>query len=174
MPVRTPNNPIPPAILMAQFKIILPGYPTANTQLAVASSSGTGVENIYIRDRYGLMSTGSYPAVNLRMGAQTRSRISRTTFAATVDVWVEYFDKWDQTTTTLEQISRNIGDDLERMAANLETNETLTNGGFAYTVALPVMVMSDDHPFMESLGAEEIPFRTLKVTCHVLPYDALS
>jgi len=175
MPVtlRSPNLQVPPAVLLAQVKAILPGYPTPNTALAAASVSQTGAELIYVRDKFALMN-GAFPAVNLRMGRQHRGRSSARTWAGTALVVVEYYNDWTQNASlTKDAISIAIGDDLERMAANLESNETLTNNGTAYAVSImPPMSMSDDVPYEDtSMQGIHLLFRTLSVTFNLLDYD---
>lgn len=178
MPVtlRTPNNPIAEPTLLAALKPILRGYPTPNTNLAAISPSQTGDEYIYINDvsAFALDST-PFPGVLLAVGPQRYGRNSRATFAGTFTAVVRYFDRWEQTTRTYDQVWADITTDLLRMQSNVETNDSLSQGGAAYTMSLPDLSLS---PYQGQVFDEPVPgmkliHRDLTLNFNILPYDAL-
>ena len=171
MPLRTPNDPAVPAVLLRQLALIIPGSPSANTQLAASSQSGNGSELVFVRDKGGMIAQNKFPAVNLSVSSSRRGRTSRNSYAGETLVVIEYYDRWDQNPASMDAISIGIGDDLERIKANLEDNDTLTTGGVSYGVTMPDMVISGDKPYMDTtFPGITLLFRTLHVPVTVLDY----
>ena len=176
MPLRSPNILGDDLTLIQAMRVVLVGYPTPNTQLAAGSADGTGLSatdnRVYIRDKAAL-AAGSFPAVNLRAGTQHRRRNSRSTYTGTITLIADYYDRWTTTPETQAQVRANIALDLERMAANLESNDTLTLGASLYVVTLEDLSLSDDNGIFDDqlLQGERAIYRSLTAIYCVLPYD---
>ena len=175
MPVilRQPNTPTPGTLILQKLAVILPGYPVPNTRLAATSVSQTGLEQIYVQSPYAL-SQGSFPAVLLMSGAQHYSRNSNVTYDGTLEAIAHYYDRWDRQQIPIEQVWANIDADLLRMQSNIESNESLAQGGVAYAVSIPHIALS---PFEADLDEKTVPglvlcVRTLSAHINILPYDA--
>lgn len=170
---RTPNNPSAGNVLLDAVRQVALGYPTINTNLAINSPSGTGLDVTYLQDKYSL-SIGAFPAANFRYGRQTRQRNSRSSYLSTTAVVLDLYDRWSNDSTLQTAIRKHLYDDLERMAANLESNDSLTIGGSVYAISLAGLEMGDDSGIFDNdlLQAETAICVTLTATYNVLPYDA--
>src|SRR5258706_2135962 len=103
MALRTPNNPATDATVLGALKqVIVP-----NTQLAAGSASGTGLEQVYIQSKYA-MSLGSFPAVHLSSGKQLYQRDSLSEYIGTFEAILEYYDRWDTQTSTIDALRANL------------------------------------------------------------------
>lgn len=169
MPLRSSNNSNTDLVIMGVLKNILP----ANTQLAAGSTSGTGAEQVYIQSKYA-MSLGNFPALHLSAGIQTYSKNSLRTYDGTVTIIAEYYDRWDRQDNTIDAIRANIALDLERMKANVETNDSLEWGNQAYAISVPTIMLS---PYNGELDTQfpgfTLVYRTMTLVINILPYDAL-
>lgn len=169
---RTPNIPATARILLGAVRTVTLGYPTPNIALALNSASGTGLEQTYIQDKFSL-SQGVFPAVNYRMGPQSRKRNSRSTYVNIATVVAEYYNRWTLNPQLQTQIRAGIFDDLELMAANLESNDSLTIGTTSYVISMQDLSLSEDNGIFddELLQGERAIYSTLTAVFAVLPYD---
>lgn len=167
MPLRGSNNPNTDTVILGVLKNILP----ANTQLAAGSQSGTGVEQIYVQNKY-LMSLGNFPAIHLEAGGQHYRRNSRSTYMGGLEVIVEYYDRWDTQASTIDTIRANIALDLERAKSNVESNDSLAYGGQAYAISIPEVSLS---PYKGEIDTQfpgmTLVYRAMHLMINILPYD---
>ena len=158
------NNPTPDSVILAQMKVIIPGYPVQNTVLLPA--------NIFIQNTDALqLPTTSFPAMNLKSGRQRYKRIGEE-YDGTLETTATYYDRWDTQNATFDAIWKGICTDLERVAANLQSNDSLTNGGVAYTTSMLEMSFSD---YTKEVDTTTVPGltlvkRDLVCTWNVLPF----
>jgi hypothetical protein len=167
MLLRVSNNPNIDLRILNVLKQLLP----ANTQLAASSESGTGLEQIYIQNKY-IMSQGSFPAVHLSSGTQNYKKNSLRTYFGAMQAIIEYYDRWDEQPITIDAIRANIALDLERMKANIETNDSLSFGGAANAISIPDMTLSAyKGEFDTQFPGLTLVYRTLTLMINILPYD---
>lgn len=177
--LRTPNTPASDPILLAAVRTVMVGYPTPNTLLAQTSSDGTGLSatdnRVFIRDKWRLVAQDHWPAANLSMGGeQHRKRNSRSTYTADpIHVRIDWFNRWDQRPDTITDLFNEAAADVERIAANLESNETLTIGATSYAINIIEMIFPDDSEEIDekSLPGLQVVCRHLTVVYRALPYD---
>jgi len=164
---RLPNNPTTDVVVLGALRqVIVP-----NTNLALISASGTGLENVYIQNKYAI-SQGVFPAVHLYTGKQHYLRDSRSTYIGTMEAVVEYYDRWDSQPNTIDTVRAAIAADLERMKANVESNEQLTIGITSYTVGI-LKEMLSPYPgeFDRNFPGLHLVYRTFTITFNILPFD---
>lgn len=174
MPVtlRNPNNPTTDTKVLAALAQIVPGYPTPNTQLAIASASQTGAELVYVQTEFAMWQTALFPAVLLSSGPQGYTRKSWRSYDGVLQAFVDYYDVWEQTTRTFDQIRADIAADLERIKANVESNDSLTIGGAAMTVSAPKMSLSPyEGNFFRNEAGREFIYRRLAINFLLLDFD---
>ncbi len=170
MPLRTANNPLAEATLLAALKPIL----VPNTQLAAGSTSGTGLELIYVLQKYA-MSIGPFPAVLLSSGPQVVHLCSPRAYDGTHRVIVSYCDRWDLQTIPIDTIRQDIAQDLERMKANLE-NYLAQNRGFTVnSVVYPIEIIATDLSGYRKALEKDFPglslgCRELTIDFGIMPY----
>lgn len=167
MPLRTSNNPNTDTVIFTVLKNIL----ATNTQLATGSLSGTGLEQIYIQNKY-QMSLGAFPAIHIEAGPQHYHKNSLRTYMGGLETIIQYYDRWDQQPSSIDTIRANIALDLERVKANIESNDSLSYGGTAYAISVPDMALS---PYKGEIDTQfpglTLVFRELHLTINILPYD---
>lgn len=171
MPLRTPNNPNTDVVIMGVIKSVLP----ANTQLAATSLSGNGSELIFIQDKYA-MSLGmnaTYPiAVNIISGNQSYFRASQRTYSGILGIEINYYSRWDEQDNTIDLIWKGIATDLERMKANIESNDSLVYGGANYAISVPSIHLSSyEGEYDRTFPGLTLVYRTMSLTVNALPYD---
>lgn len=143
MPVtlRGINNPAADYALLPALAKILRGYPTPNTNLAAQDSvNGTGDASIYINNHEAMLAPGAlFPAVHLSLGKPMRSVVQslRSRVIPSIPILIEYYDTWTETTRIFDAIWTAIGEDLYRMLANVEDNQTIAIGGVTYADGMP-------------------------------------
>jgi hypothetical protein len=158
------NNPTTDLVIMTNMKVIIPGYPAQNAVLLPA--------NIFIQNSDALqLPTTSFPAMNLKSGKQQYKRIGEE-WAGTLETIGTYYDRWDTQSITFDVIWAGICADLERVAANLQSNDSLTNSGAFYTVSMAEMTFSD---YAKEVDNATVPGLTLvkrDLVCvwNVLPF----
>jgi len=171
MPLRASNNPNTDLTILTVLKAILP----TNTQLAAASTSGTGSELIYIQSKYSMSlgMTAAIPiAVNLSSGHQTYQRSSQRTYVGILDATVSYYSRWDDQDSTIDAIRANIALDLERMKSNAETNDSLEYNGTNYAISIPTISLSPyDAEYDRTFSGLTLVYRTMTLGINILPYD---
>lgn len=167
MPLRSSNNPRTDIVLLNALKPVLP----PNTLLAQLSTSGTGLERIYIQQKY-QMSLGDFPALLLTCGQQNYTYASYGR-QGTVTANVFYYDRWDQQNSTIDDILGNIATDLNRMQANVEENDSVIMSNTPMITGIPSIGLS---PYEGSIEASSITgislvFRLMTLQFTILPYD---
>lgn len=193
MPVtlRQANNPNVDNVILATLRSVMhlnlagqpctylasidPGNPNATPPLPAQ----TGLSLTYIQNKYqmALGMTLAVPyAVHLSSGKQSYSKdgCGLRTYDGQMMAIIEYCGRWDNQPSSIDTIRATIAADLERIKANLESNDSLQYGGAAYAISVPSMQLSDykgtlngDYPGLTLVE------RTLTVLVNVLPYDCL-
>lgn len=173
MPLRNPNNPNTPTVVMTVMKQVMlvdvvSGLP--NTQLGL-NQVRLGVSLVYIENKYA-MAQGAFPALHLCRGKQTyHSAGGPRGYAGGQEILIEYFDRWDQQPNTIDAINANNIADLDRIQANLETNNSLAFQGIAYAISIPDISPS---PYQGEIDTElgiHLVKHQMSVMVNVLPYD---
>src|SRR5947209_19102379 len=127
MPLRTLNNLFDVITIMNVLKNLLPVDPITlvpNTQIGLNQVT-LGKSLIYVQQAYA-MAQGPMPAILIESGPQHRRLIGRAYRDGDMHISVMYFDRWDQNPALIDTINANNSLDLERCAANIENNDTLT------------------------------------------------
>lgn len=177
MPItpRDPNNPNVAEVIMQAMKTIMLGYPTPNTNLGALSVAGgtssDGSDRVFIQRDY-LVGQGPWPCVVIKSMPQTFTRNSIRTFDGQAGFTVDYFDRWDQTSELIDDVRDRISLDIERLKANLESNESLAYSGNAYAVGIPKITLSGyDGELSSQFPGLSLVYRRMSVTMMLLPYD---
>lgn len=182
MPVilRSPNNSNTDVAILGTLRSVLnlDADGTPCTYLAQLSQSQTGLELVYVQSKYkmalGMTATVPY-AVHLSSGKQSYRKNSLRTYDGSFEALIEYCGRWDDQPTSIDAIRATIAADLERLKANLETNDSLSYGGQAYAISLPSMTLSDYKGELDTtFPGLTLVSRTLSVMVNVLPYACLS
>jgi hypothetical protein len=172
MPIRDPNNPNTSKVIMGILKNILP----ANTQLAATSISGTGIELVYVQQKYKMalnMIDGITIAVNMSSGNQERTHEAQRAYAGLTTIEVSYYSKWDTQVQDIDALWASMDDDLERMAANVESNDTTEYSGTNHTISLQKITFDPyEGTFDVSLPQITLIKRCMKLVYSILPYYA--
>lgn len=173
MPIilRGPNNPIVDTAILTAVKTVAVGYPTPNTQLAIVSASQTGAEQVYVQAEFTMFQNGVFPALLLSSGQQAYTRASQRNYDGTLQAYADYYDVWAETTRTLDQIRADVATDLERIKANIESNDSLTIGNTALTISAPRMSLSPYEGMFKTYGSVTYIWRRLAMSFLILPYD---
>jgi len=170
MPIRDPNNPNTSKIIMGILKNILP----VNTQLAATSTSGTGIEIVYVQQKYKMvlgMADGVTVAVNMSSGNQERTCEAYRAYAGVTIIEVGYYSKWDTQIQDIDALWASLDDDLERMAANVESNDATEYGGTNHTISLQKITFDPyEGQFDVSFPQITLIKRCMKLIYNVLPY----
>ena len=171
MPLRSPNNPLNEAVLLNA----LPSVLAPNTQLALGSASGIGIELFYVLNKYAL-SIGPFPAVLISSGVQEAHINSPRTYTGNHPVIVGYYDRWDRQTLPIDTIRLDIAQELERMKANLETYLRDNRGFTVNSVVYPIDVISmklsgyNTKPLEKEFPGLPVGCRELTIDFGILPY----
>jgi hypothetical protein len=183
MPVtlRTPNNPDTDVAILNVLKNVMHVNLALQpcTYLAQISTSQTGLELTYIQNKYqmalGMTATLPY-GVHLSSGKQGYSKegAGLRTYIGQLTCIIEYCARWDDQQSSIDSIRKTIAADLERIKANLESNDSMAYQGTAYSISIPSMQLGDykgtlnyDYPGLTLVE------RTLTMTANILPYDCL-
>jgi hypothetical protein len=162
MSFRTPNNPNTDIVILTAMANIMLGNPQ-NTVVSAGS--------VYIQSKWKMM-LGAFPAIHMNVGKTIFTRNSQRTYMAVYNVQIQYYDRWDQQPSTFDQIRSNIAVDLERIKANIESNDSLTYGTTAYAVSIPRFELSAYSTELDTrLPGASLVSRTLTAFVNVLPYD---
>lgn len=143
MPVtlRSVNSPAADYALLPSLALVLRGYPTPNTNLAAQDAvAGTGDAQMVWNDHAALLSPAmKFPAVHLSLAKPMRSVVQslRSRWIPDISILVEYYDTWTESTRTFDAVWTAIGEDLYRMCANVEDNQTLAIAGITYADGMP-------------------------------------
>lgn len=168
---RIPNNPVTSKILLGAVRNVIA---TGTALCNIPSGDPTGVAQIQVRSRYAV-AKGAFPAVNLTTGVQKFARTSSHMYAGMVVVNVGYYNRWlENDQQTMDQIIQDMEDDLERIRANLESNETLAMGAVEYAVSIPGFSVTADKGEQDlTFPSTPMLYRTLMATINILEYLAL-
>ena len=189
--LREPNNPTTDIVILNVLRNVmhftLEGYPstylasidpgdaTANPPLA----PHTGLSLTYVQNKYkmALGMTAALPyAIHLSSGKQGYSKqgAGLRTYIGSLVCIIEYCARWDENPASIDAIRRTIAADLERIRANIESNDSLQYNNAAFAVSVPSMTLS---PYEGSLNATFpgliLVERTLTVSVEILPYDCV-
>lgn len=169
---RTPNNPNTSQVIM----IILKNIISVNTYLAQISTSGTGVELVYAQQKYkmALGMTDAIPyAVNMSSGSQERVIEGERAYSGTTDIEVAYYSKWNNNISDIDAIWATMDDDLERIAANIESNDATDYGGTNHTLGLAKIAFDPYEGTLDVTFPQAVLIkRALKLTYNILPYGS--
>ncbi|MDE3097719.1 MAG: hypothetical protein KGK07_17165 [Chloroflexota bacterium] len=183
MPLRTPNNPTTDVVILTALAPVALGLwsaggvaGSANTQLAVASAAQggvtTGADRVYIQTEYQMIVANLFPCVLLSGAQQATVRQSWRAYDGQFVANVDYFDEWPASATTYDAKRAAIAADLERIKANIESNDSLTQNGQYYTISALRFTLSPYEGMLKSYDAITLVYRRLAVVFNVLPYDA--
>lgn len=167
MVLRFPNNPTTDVVAMQALKQVL----VPNTQLAAGSSDGTGLSQVYINALFPL-TLSSFPAVLLSSKDQAYVLRSRSTFGGLVDIIVAYYNRWDAQPQTLDSVYAGVSADLERIRANIESNDNaVVNGVVAIEAIRSIRVSPYYGEVDRSIPDVPLVVRTLTLRCVLPEYD---
>lgn len=171
MPLRSPNNPNTDLAVMNAFVPIALGYPSNNTQLATVGASPSGFGPIYVQREYDLF-RGLFPAALLSADSQDYSRAARAHWFGALTLHLDYYDRYDQRPDELDDIRAAIAADLERIKANIESNDALAQNNTAYTISSYRHSLSPYQGFMRDVNDMQLVYRRYTVSFNLLPYDS--
>ena len=168
MTVRASDNPSTPVAVLSALRTIA----LAGTRIAQVSTSGTGLERVYI-DKLPVLVAGAFPAIALTYGKQRYKRTSRSTWGGKFACSLTYYDRWDTQPRLLDEVYASITADVLRIYANIESNDRLAIGGVSYLQTLTLQLSAyygeiDIH----SAPGLSLLHRTITLQCVTPPYDA--
>lgn len=172
MPLRNPNNPNTDSVLAVAFIAIAVGYPSVNTVIGSVPADVNGKGPIFYNMAFEEMAFGSFPSALLTVGPQSYQRLSRSNWVGAVTLDLDYFNRWDRQSAQIDTIRASIATDLERIKANIESNESLQQNNTAYTISAYSHTLS---PYKgEQLDMDGLTLVTRRYSCsfHILPYDS--
>lgn len=179
--LRQPNNPFTASVILGIVRSIInldvAGQPC--TYLAQISQSQTGLELVYVQNKYkmAMSMTAALPyAVHLSAGPQRFMKAGGPrAYDGAITVILEYCGRWDEQAASIDSIRATEDADIERMKANLESNDDIIYGGTGYAIATPQIALS---PYKGSLNTDipglTLVERVLTAQVNILPYDALT
>lgn len=165
MPLRSPNA-ITDITLLGAFKTVLLGYPSLNTAIGINGNP------VYLQHAGDMLSASIFPALLLKTGAQNYERSSRSTWMGQIDLVAEYYDRWDQRPDEFDDIFAALALDLERMKANIESNESLAQNNTAYAASCYRHVLTPYDPILRDEAGMKLVARYYTASFHLLPYDS--
>ena len=168
--LRSSNNPNTDIAIMTILKPLL----VPNTQLAATSTSGTGLELVYIQSKWKMalnMNDAIPIALLLSSGVQEYSNEAQRAYIGIVPINVGYYSRWDDQDQDVDGIWSNISADLERMKSNVESNDDTEYGGTNHTISLGKIAFSsyEDQKDETFVGLTLIK-RVMTLTYNILPY----
>jgi len=171
LPLRDSSNPNTDIVVMNTVKAIM----LPNTQLEASSQSGTGLELVFIQEKYKLYLTLKQDtptiAVNLSAGQQIHTQEGQFAYGATLDIDVAYYSKWSGQVEDLDTIYADIATDLERMKSNIQENDATEYGGTNHTIGLAKVVLSPyDGQLDDALPGLSLIKRVMMLSYNILPY----
>lgn len=178
MPItlRNPSNPNTDVIILNTIANVIHKNAAGSycTYLAQISTSQTGAELTYIQNRY-KMALGMTPALpyalHLSSGKQRYAKNSTFEWLGQLEVLAEYVARWDEQASSIDTIRSTIAADLERLKANLETNDALVYQGADFTISVPTMQLSDYKGTLDgTFPGLTLVERTLSFQVNILPY----
>ena len=153
-------------VVMNALAQILPGYPTANTNLAQLGGS------IVVENEYKL-SNSRFPAIHIEVGPQRHSIETNSGYSAVMKIMVTYYDRYDEQNTPIDTIRLNIDNDLQTMMTNVQRNTSLIVGQQSNAASVPYIDLSDYKGELENKVVPGLTLvkRMMTLTVNVLPYD---
>lgn len=173
--LRSPNNPTAIDLLFPVLKTLINVDPVTglgNTVLAQLSTSGTGVERVFIEDKASLVQS-DFPNLLLSTGKQQTNLAGKNQYEAQVIVNAIYYNRWDRNPTAIDALHIAMREDLERMKANLETNQGLVYQGSYHSMAIPsIEIGAYDEELDDKMPSVTLVKCPMTITINSLPYDA--
>jgi hypothetical protein len=110
-------------------------------------------------------------AVNLAVAGEERERESQRSYTALLPVEVGYYSRWDNQSSSIDDIWDGLDQDLERMIANVESNDDTEYQGTNHTISLEKIVLApyEDQKDETFVGLTLIK-RMATLYYNVLPY----
>lgn len=164
--LRASNNPNTARVILNAMKTIATGYPTQNTILEPA--------NVYVLSRQlTQLPKAIFPALALWAGKERHKRVGFE-YEGTLPVTASYLDRWESQSIAIETIWANMDADLQRVISNLQSNESLAQGGVAYTTSISDLEFSDYEAELDDRLVPGITIvkRECTMIVNLLPYDA--
>ena len=174
--LRQPNTPTPDTVILSTIASVMHKNAAGVycTYLAQISPSQTGADLTYVQNKYkmALGLTAALPyAVHLSSGKQRYAKNSTFEWMGQFEAILEYCGRWDENASSIDTIRATEAADLERIKANIETNDMLVYGGQGFTISVPTMNLSD---YRGSLNGDfpglTLVERTLSMQVNILPY----
>lgn len=177
MALRTPNNPYPMALLLSVLGSCLNQFQGVyNTYLASISPDGTGAVLTFVQNKFKMSQamTAAQPyALHLSGGSQRfsynggpRNRDGQ------VSAIVEFCARWDTQPSSVDAIRATLDADIERMKANIESNDSLELNSMAHIVSIPAIALNDyKGEYDTQFPGLTLIQRVMTLGIQVLPYD---
>ncbi len=185
MPItlRSPNNPFTAKMILGIVRSIInldvAGQPCTYLASIDPNTPQTGLSLVYVQNKYkmALAMTAALPyAVHLSAGPQrfVKSGGPRA-YEGSMQMILEYCARWDEQQASIDSIRQTEDDDIERMKANLESNDDIVYGGTGYAMATPQIALS---PYKGTLNTDiqglTLVERVMTAQIAILAYDTLS
>lgn len=170
MTLRTPNNPNTSIVVMQTLRSLLP----VDTKLAETSVSGNGRELIYIQEKYKMaLGMTTIPiAVNMYTSSQERYRDALRAYSGLTTIEVCYYTRIDSQDVDFDALWAAMDTDIERMAANVESNDTTEYAGANHTLSLERLTIAPYEPELDtSIPNFTLLKRDMSLTFSLLPYS---
>lgn len=149
------------------------------TYLAQLSPSGTGAELTFVHNKFklALALTAALPyALHLEVG---RSHYMKDggprSYIGTMEAIFTYCARWDDQASNIDAIWQTMDADLERLKANLESNDDIQYNNAAFSVSVPSIAVG---PYRGSENSNypglTLIERQMTAVVQILPYDCLT
>lgn len=160
MPLRSQNDRSTPAQVLAALAQIAP----VNTR--VGTLGGSALVNT------GAPFTGltvTFPSVLVTEGPQSAAKVAYALWQTKLIAYVDYYDRWDTQTVSLDTLWAQVDADLRRMKANLEDNPTLTIAGSRGCDGIVKVELSDyiGRALTKTDSPLQIPVVTRRLTAYI-------
>jgi hypothetical protein len=120
------------------------------------------------------LSLSRFPCVHIETGKQQYQQQGTNVFDGQVQFIVTYYDRWDQATTGIDVVRKNIKADLEIILANLMDNSSLSLAGDPHATSIAKYQLAPYKGELDNTTVQGITLlkRALTITVNVLPFDA--
>jgi hypothetical protein len=176
--LRVPNNPNHVSALIAilqNLATVDPATGLGNTLLAELSTSGTGLERVYVEgQKSSMLTSATFPALLIEPITPQKTSIGgHKVYNATMGVKLSYYDRWDRNSTTIEAIHLSSRQDLARIQANFESNPTLKYQGQDHSMSIQAFDITDlERELDEQVETAPLVKCSLVLQINSLPYDS--
>lgn len=177
MPLRSPNNNNTALVVMGVLQQLIPVDPMTlqpNTQIGIAQAA-LNKSLVYIQSKYqmSLNMTAANPfAVHISAGRQSYRANGARMFLGLQEIIIDYCARWDDQDSTIDDIRASNTADLERIAANIQSNNSLAYGGQDYAISIPEMGFSPyKGEFDTTFPGLTMVVHTLTLNINILPFD---